>query len=352
MTLPTPSPGGAPFASQKEVHEVWAWNFEKEFDALVAATAHEAGGATLALDMEFPGFVCEEPRTGAQEVRYQAVRENVDRLRPIQLGAAVAGRDGAVRGVWSFNLRFDLAVDEHTEKSVAFLRAAGIDFPRHAMEGIEAATLARRLSGSLLVGHHSQAPCWVTFSGSYDFGYLLKLLTFNHPLPRDAAAFDFALSAFCPRRHELRDELPHGSLDVLARKYGILRRGAAHTAGSDALLTLDLFMRVVGPKPPVDARWGLSPAELSWAHHHNPWYNQGWDPLSWEARWAASAWSLSFPQAASPTPPPWWLASALWGAYHPPSRSSLSTMYTAASAQPQAPGLAPWGFPDVQKVSA
>ena len=31
--------------------------------------------------------------------------ENVDRLRLIQLGAAVADADGTVRGAWSFNLK-------------------------------------------------------------------------------------------------------------------------------------------------------------------------------------------------------------------------------------------------------
>lgn len=35
------------------------------------------------------------------------------------------------------------------------------------------------------------------------------------------------LSSFCPRRHELRDELPHGSLDSLARPWGTLRGARA-----------------------------------------------------------------------------------------------------------------------------
>merc|ERR1719261_118178 len=100
---------------------------------------------------------------------------NVDQLRPIQVGCAVASTDGVLRGVWNFNLQFDVATDLHTEASVAFLSAAGVDFPRHAVEGIEASRLGERLARSALVGQHSKCPWWVTFSGAYDFGYLLKL---------------------------------------------------------------------------------------------------------------------------------------------------------------------------------
>jgi len=344
-------------ADNRVVHEVWAKNFAEEFAALETAAlkeSHEDDGYTLALDMEFPGFVCEEPRTGAEEVRYQAVRMNVDRLRPIQLGVAVADPSGSVCGVWSFNLKFDVERDEHTKKSVAFLRAAGIDFPRHAAEGIEASTLGRRLAESVLVGQHSHSPCWVTFSGSYDFGYLLKLMTFNHPLPRDVDTFNLALSAFCPWRHDLRGELPHGSLDALARRHGVLRRGAAHTAGSDALLTLELCLRVVGKPSGADSRWAPSQTDANWDLHQNKWYSQGWD-LGWDSRWAASAWSFPFPglPSPSPLPPPWWLASALWSTYHHPSlaHGGLSHHHAAAAITHPSTRLGPWGTPDMQRVT-
>lgn len=306
--------------SDAKVQQVWAWNLDREFGALLAAAAGEAGagGAILALDMEFPGFLRQEPRQGARAVRYQALRENVDRLRPIQLGAAVAGADGLLRGAWSFNLRFDVDVDLHTAESVAFLRNAGIDFPRHAVEGIEAATLGRRLAGSVLVGQHGRAPWWITFSGSYDLGYLLKLLTSNRPLPRDFGAFDIALSTFCPRRHELRDELPYGSLDNLARKHGVQRHGRAHTAGSDALLTLELFLRVVGAKGGTIGRAGESRWTSLWLAEdgssggtnsgwEGQWY-QGWDN-SWDsAKWEASAWGFPFLSSTAPSVP--WFSSA------------------------------------------
>lgn len=269
------------YSGKKEVTEVWGWNLEEEFKAMVCAAGSDQGAAILALDMEFSGFLHHEPRTGARAVRYQALRENVDQLHPIQMGAAVAGADGSLRGVWSFNLRFDADVDLHTKSSLAFLQAAGLDFPRHASEGIDAAELGRKLSGSGLVGTHSNAPWWITFSGSYDFGYLLKMLTSGRPLPQNCGAFDAELSNFCPRRHELRNELPHGSLDNLARSHGVQRFGAPHTAGSDALLTLELFLRVVGAKLREQRdRWN------PWAQFDmtawNP--NNAWGP-AWGGRW-------------------------------------------------------------------
>mmetsp|Transcript_106875 Transcript_106875/g.189936 ORF Transcript_106875/g.189936 Transcript_106875/m.189936 type:complete len:368 (+) Transcript_106875:71-1174(+) len=298
--------------NDKEVQDVWAWNLDQEFNNLLAAAAGDAsGGAILALDVEFPGFIRQEPRAGARSARYQALRENVDCLRPIQIGAAVAGADGSLRGVWSFNLQFDVDTDLHTKKSVDFLRAAGLDFPRHKKDGIEAALLGRMLASSMLVGQHGRAPWWVTFSGAYDLGYLLKLLTSGRPLPRDFSSFDVALNAFCPRHHELRDELPHGSLDALSRKLSVQRYGRAHTAGSDALLTLDLFLRVVGVKGAAAANalqksvWGET-----W-DSPGGWYHQGWDASTqWDARWENAAhWNFlpPFSHHFAPLPPP-----AIW----------------------------------------
>ena len=52
------------------------------------------------------------------------------------------------------------------------------------------------------------------------------------------------LEETCAGRHELRDRLPFGSLSNLARSHDVIRYGQAHTAGSDALVTLDLFFRI------------------------------------------------------------------------------------------------------------
>ena len=194
----------------------------------------------VALDTEFPGFLHKDYPFADRNARYMALRENVDFLWPIQFGLAVADEHGGFLGAWTFNLSFDLATNLYSEESIRFLHAAGVDFPRHAVEGIDPAALAWRLGGSPLVG---EGPEWVTFSGWYDWGYLLKLLI-GRPLPYDVASFDELLAALCPVRHELRDVLPRGSLDALLGAFGLERLGPAHTAGSDALATLELYLRV------------------------------------------------------------------------------------------------------------
>jgi len=263
------------------IREVWAWNFEAEFRAMLAACRY--GGCLTALDMEFPGFVREEPRACSKAVRYQVLRENVDKLWPVQVGIAVAGADRTLIGVWSFNLRFDAQNDASSAAGMVFLRRAGLDFRRHLSDGIPANQFGARLADSPMFRSHRQAPWWLTFSGFYDLGYLLKLLSFGKPLPAEAAEFDEQLSSVCPWRYELRDQLPRGSLEALAWSHGVPRRGAAHTAGSDALLTLELFL-LLGAAPWArlglpDGYWGQ---QAAW-DYEAPWGY--WGPPAAPAHW-------------------------------------------------------------------
>merc|ERR1719262_1407324 len=116
------------------IRQVWSWNFEAEFSELLAVAA--AGTRLLAVDVEFPGFLRQGPRQASRESRYRVLRDNVDNLKPIQLGAAVAAADGSLLGAWSFNFQFDPRYDLHSPASLNFLCAAGVDFARHSTEGI------------------------------------------------------------------------------------------------------------------------------------------------------------------------------------------------------------------------
>jgi CCR4-NOT transcription complex subunit 7/8 len=277
------------FRDSREICNVWAWNFDEEFDALLNAVVSTSGSsAVLALDMEFPGFLKEEPRVCAKGERYQALRENVDFMWPIQLGVAVASASGTLKGAWTFNLRFDADKDPSSASGMAFLRRVGVDFARHRNEGIPAAMIGRRLASSSLVGWHRQAPWWLTFSGSYDLGFLLKLLSCGRPLPGEAASFDKALSVVCPWRHELRDQLPRGSLEVLGKQHGIPRRGQAHTAGSDALLTLELFLQLEYAAYLCKEPWNPSPwaEDYKWDGDDTPWGpSNDWPTMSFVTGW-------------------------------------------------------------------
>merc|ERR550534_2145065 len=313
---PPPLAPGAPAAldGARHIRDVWAWNFDEEFAALVhVAVQYCAGdaGALLALDMEFPGFVCDTQRSLAPGACYRALCANVGLLWPIQVGIAIADGEGNLYGVWNFNLRFDPAVDLHSKPSIDFLRQAGVDFDRHRSEGVLAADLGRKLAGSSLVGTAGLSPYWLTFSGLYDWGYLLKLLTAGQPLPREQGAFEDALSSRCPRRGDLRELLPTGSLESLGRSHGVVRCGRPHTAGSDALLTLELYLRVLEPSSAsghraLAKRW--DPEDWSGASEVTRWWD---DQFSWGDEWLSHRWPLAIWQyhaaaaAASALGRPW-----------------------------------------------
>lgn len=258
----------------KEIREVWKWNLDVEFQLLLGAVI-SAGGphAVLALDVEFPGFFYPSYKASSKDVKYEALRCNVDATWPIQLGIAVANSHGVVRGVWCFNLHFDIDVHLHTKESTSFLRRAGLNFERHKSEGISAESISRWLRGTHLLGRTPHLPLplplWVTFSGQYDLGYMMKLLMRGMPLPIGVAHFDGLVDAHMPWRFDLQQEyLRWGSLENWGKEFGVQRHGAAHTAGSDALLTLELYPSVLAAKTREEnlryATSGSWPAHGSW----------------------------------------------------------------------------------------
>lgn len=239
-----------------KVRDVWASNFNVEMLSLVAAASAVGPTGFLALDTEFPGVLRQAPVFAAREAQYRAMRANVNIMRPIQVGAAIATASGEVLGSWSFNLRFDVLEDHHSEAAITLLAAAGIDFPRHATEGIDPTSFGEALAASPMVDT-AEGPLLITFNGQHDLGYLVRLLT-QQALPSNLDMFDIVLSFLCPSRFELRDWLRHGSLNILAQHYGVCRQGAAHTAGSDALVTLELFLctRTAFVEPPESMPFG------------------------------------------------------------------------------------------------
>uniref|UniRef100_A0A7S4ULR8 Uncharacterized protein n=1 Tax=Alexandrium monilatum TaxID=311494 RepID=A0A7S4ULR8_9DINO len=184
------------------VQQVWSWNFDDEFEQLVAATSDGGPGAILAFDVTLPGDVAGGQGPGLCSTDHGTLRRSVALLRPMQLGIAVASDEGAISGAWSFGLHFDASVDLHTEAALGSLAAAGVDFRRHAAQGVDAARLGARLRASPLLGSRPEGPRWVTRAGTPNLGHLLGLAT-GCPLPSDAAAFSAGLSELCPQRAEL-----------------------------------------------------------------------------------------------------------------------------------------------------
>lgn len=91
---------------------------------------------------------------------------------------------------------------------------------------------------------------WITFHGTYDFSYLLKVLL-NTTLPQTSKDFLRILKHVFPNIYDIKtmindlDELKNHSLSRLGQEMEIKRKGIQHQAGSDALLTLELFFEIV-----------------------------------------------------------------------------------------------------------
>lgn len=87
---------------------------------------------------------------------------------------------------------------------------------------------------------------WFCFHGNQDFGYLVKQCCFD-PLPVELQDFRNLLNTLFPNLTDLKTSLKwEFGLSTLAQYYNVNREGTEHQAGSDALLTLKLAVKV-GP---------------------------------------------------------------------------------------------------------
>ncbi|CAK0829131.1 unnamed protein product [Prorocentrum cordatum] len=209
--------------------------------------SEESGESTiLSLCVDFPALCCSDARSEEASRQYKELRATVDDHWPLQAGMVVSTSDGLIpKGVWNYNFFFDEEVHKHNESSLSTLRVSGVDVARHKLEGIDAVAFGQNLGNSVLVGQYGCTPWWLTFSGSYHFGFLLKVLTKGRPLPEEVGSFlGAAPSVFCPLRYDLREQLPWDSLDALAGRHGVQRHGPHWQAGSNALLSLELYMRI------------------------------------------------------------------------------------------------------------
>lgn len=231
-----------------EIKDVWASTLEQEMAAIREVVERYP---YVAMDTEFPGVVAkpigDAYSTGYQ---YQTLQCNVDLLKIIQLGISFCDGDGRVPETgcycWQFNFRFDLNEDMYAEDSIQLLKESGIDFARHAAEGIEVSRFGElvMMSGLVLCDDVK----WVSFHSGYDFGYLIKILTCQ-TLPSEEQGFFELLRTYFPVVYDVKllmqcvDGL-HGGLQRLAEDLKVERIGPMHQAGSDSLLTNATFFRL------------------------------------------------------------------------------------------------------------
>lgn len=228
------------------IREVWASNLDEEIrkiSYLLDDYDH------VALDTEFPGVIVRAVGNEVPDTRYQTLRANVDLLKIIQIGITLSNEQGQSPEdctTWQFNFSFSLTSDMYAQDAIDLLTTSGIDFSQHDHRGIDPLVFGDLLTSSGLV-LNSQIK-WVTFHGGYDFAYMLKLLT-AVPLPTTEQDFFDLLKLFFPHMYDLKylmlssDKL-YGGLNKTAELLSCERVGAMHQAGSDSLLTLDVFFKM------------------------------------------------------------------------------------------------------------
>lgn len=231
-----------------KIIDVWASNFQAEMDRLCALAEKYT---FVAMDTEFPGVLARPVGAATSPDRpYHTLRCNVDLLRVIQIGLCLSDADGQTPpdvAAWQFNFKFSLEQDMYAQDSIDLLSKSGIDFPQHESNGIDPNDFGELLTSSGLVLNNDIK--WITFHGVYDFAYLLKVLTATK-LPESEKEFFEILELYFPQLYDMKYMVSsldnvHGGLNKLAEQFACKRVGSAHQAGSDALLTLHVFLRLV-----------------------------------------------------------------------------------------------------------
>ncbi|XP_068651470.1 probable CCR4-associated factor 1 homolog 11 [Aristolochia californica] len=237
------------------IRRVWAQNVVSEFELIKSLLPRFH---YVSMDTEFPGCVFQSPSVRERnhpQVRYQVLKLNVDALKLIQLGLTLCDADGNLphlgtncRYAWEFNFSdFDVSRSLHAPSAISMLKENGIDFERSRREGISSLHFADLMFSSGLVGNGGVH--WVSFHGSYDFGYLVKILT-QSSLPELLTDFMelltslFGSSLFDVKYMGSKKNL-YGGLERLAKLLQVERAaGNAHQAGSDSLLTCQTFLKM------------------------------------------------------------------------------------------------------------
>lgn len=230
------------------IKDVYASNFKEEMLKMSQLIEYFP---FIGMDTEFPGIIYSKDNHQLRGLsNYQITKLNVDSLKVIQVGITLADKNGFYPEetcTWQFNLKFDVSNDPHQTSSIQLLMSSGIDFESHLSKGISHLSFGEYMivSGLLL----NPEVYWVTFHGIYDFAYLLRVVT-NCKLPEIEKDFYDGLDLYFCNYFDLRhliqfSDYSRGSLQKLALECNIQRIGTQHQAGSDSIVTLMAFFKIV-----------------------------------------------------------------------------------------------------------
>ena len=233
---------------QLGIIEVYEDNFEEQIKIL-ADLLEDFN--YIGMDTEFPGTVFHVENM-TEDFYYKSLKKNVDKLKLIQLGITLTNEKGEYPKnypyhTWQFNLEFDKDTELYKDESMDMLKKCGIDFDKLKKKGIKHDKFAQYFMVSNLVLNPDVH--LVSFQGSYDFGYLLKLLI-NKDLPQTEDEFIEELNTYFINYYDIRvivkdnENLLKKGLNRLAELLEVRREGQEHQAGSDSMVTIDVFFKL------------------------------------------------------------------------------------------------------------
>ena len=232
----------------KTIKEVYNDNFLEELK-VISELLDEYN--YIGMDTEFPGTVY-NVKNYTNDFYYKTLKLNVERLKLIQLGITITNENGEYPKnipyhTWQFNFQFDIKKDIYNEQSISLLKKSGIDFKKLKTNGIKKTTFAENIITSGLVLNPDVH--WISYHGSYDFGYLLSLLS-NENLPENEEEYIKILGVYFPNFYDVKMLVKDlyfldGGLNKLINKLGVQRKGIMHQAGSDSIATIESFLSLI-----------------------------------------------------------------------------------------------------------
>lgn len=235
------------------VKNVWKWNLEEQMSLLRDLVDRYK---YISIDCKFPGIVARPIGAfkSTSQYHYQTLRTNVDILQVIQIGLTFSdefGNHPIGVDTWQFNFKFNRNEDMCSSDGIELLRQSGLDFVKHANEGIDPFVFGGLMISSGLVLNDSMH--WITFHSGYDLGYLLSLML-NKEVPVEERAFLKTLTLYFPNIWDVKyitkkfklsnnSQLSDVAEDFQVR-LGVTNSSGINQAGNDALLTKGCYFEI------------------------------------------------------------------------------------------------------------
>ncbi len=225
-----------------KIIEVYEDNFVKEIKRI---STYLQRYKYIGMDTEFPGTVY-PIETYSNNFYYKFIKLNVEKLNLIQLGISLFNEKGEIALTWQFNLKYNINNEIYSNESISILSNSGIDFINLKNKGIPYNLFSEYLITSGLILNEDIT--YISFNGFSDFAYLLKLCL-NDNLPENEDEFIDTLNLYFPNYYDIKilcnlaDNLK-GGLNKIALQLGIQRFGDMHQAGSDSIITGNVFFKI------------------------------------------------------------------------------------------------------------